>query len=61
MPLQEIIYSLTKFYKLGLLRQDSAINTKIVHLLTNVDTIKCSKISPIDVFIGMKNFEKGGK
>lgn len=61
MSLHEVILSLIKFYKLGLLKQDSTTNTKIVEMLTNAEIIKCSKISPIDVFIAMKNFEKGGK
>lgn len=61
MTLQEIVASLTKFYKLGLLKQDTATCNKIVQLLSDVEGAKKSKISPLEVYIATKNFEKGGK
>ncbi|CAG9865364.1 unnamed protein product [Phyllotreta striolata] len=61
MSLADVLNSMPKLYKLGFLKKDSPIQSKIAELLTNSDTIKSSNVHPMEVFIHMKNFEKGGK
>lgn len=61
MTVQEILRFLLKLYKLGLLKQDSPTHNKVVEVLSSADCVKKSKITPSQVFITMKNFEKGGK
>lgn len=46
---------------MGLLKQGTVVHNEIVDFLSNCEKIKDSQIHPVDVFIGLKNFEKGGK
>ncbi|XP_057669695.1 RNA-binding protein RO60 isoform X1 [Diorhabda carinulata] len=61
MSLKEVLPTLTKLYKLGFLKKDSPILARVTEILTNGDKIKSSGIHPLEVFIYMKNFERGGK
>ncbi|CAG9823714.1 unnamed protein product [Phaedon cochleariae] len=61
MSLSEILQVLPKLYKLGFLKKDAPTQTIVNESLTNVAKVKDSGIHPIEVFIHMKNFEKGGK
>lgn len=61
MSLQDILNSLPKLYKLGFLKKDSPNQNLINQILADRHKIKASGIHPIEVFIYMKNFEKGGK
>lgn len=48
-------------FKYGFLRSNTPIQTRIIQALTDIDKVKASKIYPEEVFIGIRNFEKGGK
>ncbi|KAK4881562.1 hypothetical protein RN001_004881 [Aquatica leii] len=61
MSVSELITYLPKFYKLGFLKVNSTIQNQIVGILNNAEIIKKSEINPIEIFIALKNFEKGGK
>lgn len=61
MSLKEVLPTLTKLYKLGFLKKDSPILAIVTEVLTNGEKIKLSGIHPLEVFIYMKNFERGGK
>ncbi|KAJ8972271.1 hypothetical protein NQ317_018298 [Molorchus minor] len=61
MSLIEILQSLPKLYKLGFLKRDTPTQALINETLTNTEGIEISRIHPIEVFIFMKLFEKGGK
>lgn len=61
MTLQDILQCLIKLYKLGFLKKDTPTQTYVNKCLTDESKIKSSGIHPIEVFIQMKNFEKGGK
>ncbi|KAF5293979.1 hypothetical protein FQR65_LT10950 [Abscondita terminalis] len=59
--ISELITQLPKLYKLGFLKVNSRIQNKIIEILNNSELIRASEINPIEVFIGLRNFEKGGK
>lgn len=61
MPIPQIITYLPKLHKYGFFRGNCPVQSKVVEALNNPDKIKESKIYPSEVFIGIKNFEKGGK
>nr|XP_023012996.1 60 kDa SS-A/Ro ribonucleoprotein-like [Leptinotarsa decemlineata] len=61
MTISDILQALPKLYKLGFLKKDAPTQTIVNENLTNSLKIKASHIHPIEVFIHMKNFEKGGK
>lgn len=61
MNLQDILQCLPKLYKLGFLKRDTPTQMLINEMITNPQKIKASGIHPIEVFVHMKNFEKGGK
>lgn len=61
MSLSEVLQALPKLYKLGFLKKDTPTQALINETLTNVEKVKASGIHPLEVFIHMKNFEKGGK
>ncbi|CAH1980455.1 unnamed protein product [Acanthoscelides obtectus] len=61
MPLSEVLYILPKLYKLGFLKKETPTLSRINEALNSSDRVRASGIHPIEVFIHMKNFEKGGK
>ncbi|XP_025830389.1 60 kDa SS-A/Ro ribonucleoprotein-like [Agrilus planipennis] len=61
LPFKELTAALPKLYKLGFLKANTTFQTKVVEAITNANTLKSSKIHPVQVFIRLRNFEKGGK
>ncbi|KAG5886474.1 hypothetical protein JTB14_026734 [Gonioctena quinquepunctata] len=61
MTVSDILQVLPKLYKLGFLKKDAPTQAIVNETLTNTQKVKASGIHPIEVFIHMKNFEKGGK
>ncbi|XP_022905583.2 RNA-binding protein RO60 [Onthophagus taurus] len=60
LSLSELIQNLPKLYKMGFLKQGT-LHDKVIEILLDKKRIEASKIQPIEVFIGLKNLEKGGK
>lgn len=61
LSLNELISYLPRLYKRGFLKANTSFKTKVVAVLTDADKINSSRIHPIEIFIGLRNFEKGGK
>lgn len=61
LSVQDILKLLPKLYKLGHLKASTPTQSKIVEVLTSPEQIKAHQIHPIEVFIHMKNYEKGGR
>ncbi|CAH0559179.1 unnamed protein product [Brassicogethes aeneus] len=61
MSIRDILKSLPKLYRLGFLKQNLEVYKIIVACLTDAEKIKKDQIFPLEIFIALKNFEKGGK
>nr|CAH7755766.1 unnamed protein product [Callosobruchus chinensis] len=61
MQLSEVLHILPKLYKLGFLKKETPTLSRINEALNSSDRVRASGLHPIEVFIHMKNFEKGGK
>lgn len=61
MSVPEIINLLPTLHKYGFFKGNCPVQSKVVSVLTNPEKVRESKIYPSEIFIGMKNFEKGGK
>lgn len=61
LSIQEIITLLPRLHKYSFLKQDSLIQKTIVELLKDKKKIQLSGIHPVEIFIALRNFEKGGK
>ncbi|RZC34440.1 TROVE domain containing protein [Asbolus verrucosus] len=61
MTTREVLQCLYKFYKLGFLKSGSQFQGIVIEALTNADKIKKCNLHPVEVFIYLKFFEKGGK
>nr|CAI5834756.1 unnamed protein product [Callosobruchus analis] len=61
MHLSEVLHVLPKLYKLGFLKKETPTLSRINEALNSSDRVRASGVHPIEVFILMKNFEKGGK
>lgn len=46
-------------YKHGLLKANTVIHTEAIKVLIDANKVKSSKIYPEEVFIALRNFEKG--
>lgn len=61
LSIQDLITSLPKLYRKGFLKQGNPVHDRTVDILSGCEKIKDSQIHPVNVFIGLKDFEKGGK
>ncbi|KAF5287674.1 hypothetical protein FQA39_LY15774 [Lamprigera yunnana] len=57
----DLLLHLTKLYNLGFLKDNLELHTKVIEILQNAERIRSSKIHPVEVFIRLRNFQKGGK
>ncbi|GJQ86352.1 hypothetical protein Trydic_g9046 [Trypoxylus dichotomus] len=60
LSLSELILSLPKLYRMGFLKP-GPIQTKVIEILCNNEAVRASNLHPVEFYIGLKNFEKGGK
>ncbi|KRT80103.1 hypothetical protein AMK59_7522 [Oryctes borbonicus] len=60
LSLNDLIASLPKLYRMGFLKS-GPIQTKIIDIFCNNEAIRASNLHPVEFYIGLKNFEKGGK
>lgn len=61
MSYSELLHVLPRLYRRGFLKKDTPTHAQINEILSNAQKVKASGIHPLEVFIHMKNFEKGGK
>lgn len=61
LDLKTVIVVLPLMFKYGFLKPNSPLQNIIVQALTDVERVKSSKVYPEEVFVGLRNFEKGGK
>lgn len=61
LPLKDVLQFLPLLYKYGFFRGKCPVQSKVVQALTNAEKVKESKVYPEEVFVSLKNFEKGGK
>ncbi|XP_044262085.1 60 kDa SS-A/Ro ribonucleoprotein-like [Tribolium madens] len=61
MTTREILQCLYRFYKFGFFKAGSQFQSKICEALSDAEKIKKCNLHPIEVFIYLKFFEKGGK
>lgn len=60
LPIGELIMLLPRLSKCDFLQKNSKIQVKIIEAL-NTNAVKTSRIHPLEIFIALKNFEKGGR
>ncbi|KAI4458799.1 60 kda ribonucleoprotein ssa/ro [Holotrichia oblita] len=60
LSLSELIASLPKLYKMSFLKA-GPLQTKIIDILCNNEIVRASNLHPAEIYIGLKNLEKGGK
>lgn len=56
-----VVQKLPLLFRYGFIRANTPLHNKIIEALNNAELVKSSRIYPIEVFIGLRNFEKGGK
>lgn len=61
MPLMDILQALPRLYRWGFLKKDSVTLAKVLEAITSPERVKASGIHPLQIFIFLKNFERGGK
>ncbi|KAK9879311.1 hypothetical protein WA026_004165 [Henosepilachna vigintioctopunctata] len=61
LSIQEVLRLLPKLDKNGLLEANSKVHTAVIKAITSKRNVELNELLPIDVFISMKDFEKGGK
>ncbi|EEZ97483.1 RNA-binding protein RO60 isoform X2 [Tribolium castaneum] len=61
MTTREVLQCLYRFYKFGFFKAGSQFQAKICEALSDAEKIKKCNLHPVEVFIYLKFFEKGGK
>ncbi|CAH4015880.1 unnamed protein product [Pieris brassicae] len=61
MPLQQVLHNIQRIHNMGFLTESSTTTAILCSLLTNNDKIKASKVTPIEVFIIVSNYERNSK
>ncbi|XP_044761118.1 60 kDa SS-A/Ro ribonucleoprotein-like isoform X1 [Coccinella septempunctata] len=62
LPIEEVMQFLPKFLKYDMLepQETSLVHAKVMEALS-IPNIRSAKVNPLEIFIHLKNFQKGGK